>query len=52
MAPVVTVKAGAEWKAWFGRLVKFSGMPAVVLIVRALMEWAQRNGFDEPPPAR
>jgi hypothetical protein len=48
----ILIKASPEWHAWFTRLAESSRMPGVTLIDRALTEWAQRDGFAEPPPRR
>lgn len=49
---IVVLKGSAAYRDWLGRLTEYSRMPGAVLIDRALMEWAERNGFNEKPPHR
>jgi hypothetical protein len=49
---VHVVKGSDEWRDWLARLTDFSRMPTSVLVDVALKEWAERNGFPDPPPKR
>lgn len=51
-APIITVKARAEWGEWLDRLAAYDRSSKVELIDRALARYAREIGFKEVPPER
>jgi hypothetical protein len=46
---ILSLKGSREWSEWLGRLgTKFRTSKAGI-IDRALTEFAEKNGFEEPP---
>ncbi|SIN72694.1 hypothetical protein SAMN05444166_0466 [Singulisphaera sp. GP187] len=39
-----------SWREWVSRLAEYRGLSEDDLIHRALVEFAKRTGFSEPPP--
>lgn len=49
---VFVIKGTPEWRAWLERLSKHCRMKASVVVDHALVDFAAKQGFDEPPPER
>jgi hypothetical protein len=49
---VLTMRGRPEWKVWLKRLSKHCRLKVAVCVEQALMEYAERRGFDEPSPER
>ncbi len=49
---VLTVKGTPEWKEWLAKLAKHCRMKTAVVVDLALIDFAKKQGFDEPPPER
>ncbi|WP_406693790.1 zinc carboxypeptidase [Singulisphaera sp. Ch08] len=39
-----------NWRSWVGRLARSRGLSEGELVRRALVDFAKRSGFSEPPP--
>ena len=51
-AVVLTMRGNPEWKAWLKGLSRHCHLKVSVCVDQALMEYAERRGFKEPPPDR
>jgi hypothetical protein len=49
---VFTMKGTPEWKDWLTRLSKHCRMKSSVVVDLALVDFAKKMGFNEPPPER
>lgn len=49
---VVALRGTEEWRDWLNSLGDHMSMPASVVIVQAVREYARAHGFDEPMPKR
>jgi hypothetical protein len=49
---VLTMRGKPEWKIWLKKLSRHCHLKVAVCVEQALMEYANRRGFDEPPPER
>jgi hypothetical protein len=49
---VLTMRGRPEWKGWLKRLSKHCRLKVAVCVEQALMEYAQRRGFEESSPDR
>jgi hypothetical protein len=49
---IMTIRGNEDWRDWVHRLAEHMRLKSTDLIDRALVELAQRNGFEEPPPKR
>jgi hypothetical protein len=49
---VLTMRGRPEWKGWLKRLSKHCRLKVAVCVEQALMEYAERRGFDEASPER
>ncbi len=49
---LATMKASAEFVAWFRELLAYLRMPGATVIEHALIEFAKKSGFPKQPPPR
>lgn len=49
---VAAFKGSDEFIAWFGRLLVHARHSAAAVIEHALIDYAKKIGFEEPPPPR
>lgn len=50
--PIAGFRGTEAFGLWVADVIKFSRLPASVLIEHALVEWAERHGYPEPAPLR
>ncbi len=49
---VLSIRGSTEWRDWLNRLSEHCRLKAADVIDRALIVYAQKEGFDEPAPRR
>jgi hypothetical protein len=50
--PIASFRGRAEFEAWFEGLKKHSRLAGATLIEHALIEYAERHGYEEAAPER
>jgi predicted transcriptional regulator len=48
----VTLRGSPEWKTWLEKLARHSRLDVAKVIDRALIDFAEKEGFDEEAPER
>jgi hypothetical protein len=48
----VTLRGSKEWKAWLEALAKHARLDVAKVIDRAVIDFAKKEGFSDPPPDR
>jgi hypothetical protein len=48
----VTIKSGPEWKAWIDGLADYCRLDVAKVIDLAVVEYAQRHGYEPSAPRR
>jgi hypothetical protein len=49
---VISIRGTEAWRDWLMRLAKHKRLNATDVIDQALVEYAERHGFEEAPPER
>lgn len=50
--PIASFKGTERFAGWFNGLMAHVRLPASVLIEHALVDFALKHGYNEPPPER
>jgi hypothetical protein len=48
----IAIRGSREWRDWVNRLADFRRMKATDMVDQALVEYAERHGFEEEAPKR